>query len=71
MARELSDLEKGFAMVDKLINKARQEKEHKGYRENLGYDQLPKLESYLSNLDITYSDRSIITSAFWSKAKDI
>ena len=69
--RQITDLEKGFAMVDKLINKAKREAEHKGYRENLGYDQLPKLATYLETLDITYSDRSIITSAFWVKAKEI
>ena len=48
----------------KLIAKAERERDLKGYRENLGYDQYRSLEDYCATLCLSYTETSIILGAF-------
>ena len=48
--------DKGMAKADQLIRQAERIRDTQGYRENLGYDQTPRLEEYLYTLTLTYAD---------------
>lgn len=47
-----------------IIKKAARERDAKGYRENLGYDQGNKFQDYLNQLDLTYSQHAALTREF-------
>lgn len=44
----------GYAFADTLISRAAKERDKKGYRENLGYDQKNKLSDKISELQTEY-----------------
>jgi len=51
--------------IEAIIAKATEERDTKGYRENLGYDQLPYFQGYLSRLfGLTYSEKDQLVQAF-------
>lgn len=62
---------KAIGKIDSLVNKAKKERDHKGYRENLGYDQQNKFEDYLSTLDLTYQQRAKLIGHFYAKCGEI
>jgi len=65
------DFNKGMKRAKQIIAKAEQERDRKGYRENLGYDQERKLRDYLSGLDLTYSEQCRILDWFNSACRSI
>ena len=60
----MDDGRKGMRYAASLIDKAKKERDTKGYRENLGYDSYNKLRSKLSNLDLSYATQSRILTWF-------
>jgi len=58
---------KAIKIVDRAILKAKQEKNTKGYRENLGYDQYPKVQEQIDKLDLSYSENSEAMNYFNSQ----
>lgn len=47
---QTKNLAKGCKLAEKFYNKAKQERDKKGYRENLGYDSLSKFKSELDKI---------------------
>ncbi len=69
--KEETDVKKAMKFADQLIKKAEQERDKKGYRENLGYDSERKLKDFISKLDLTYSDKSKVLDYFIGKCDKI
>ena len=57
-------LRRARARSRELIVKAKREKDSKGYRENLSYDQYQALEDYCRELCLSYTETSIILGCF-------
>jgi hypothetical protein len=55
---EMNNYEKCKKFADSLIKKAENERDKKGYRENLGYDSVYKLEDKMSKLDLNHKESS-------------
>lgn len=68
---ENKDYAKALKKITTLINKARSEKESKGYRENLGYDSHRKLEDYMSGLDLSYQEETELMKIFYKQCDEI
>ena len=51
--------------IKAIANKAIHERDTKGYRENLGYDQQPHFEDYLNRLDLTYPEHAQLIQEFY------
>lgn len=66
-----TDVKRGTAFATRLVKKAEKERDTKGYRENLGYDQARKLDAYLGKLDLTYSEEAQITKVFFKQCDNI
>ena len=60
----MTALQKAQAEVTRLIAKAARERDQRGYRENLGYDQRPVLGDFLSTLDLSYSEKYALLCDF-------
>ena len=60
----MTDKEKALKIADKLVDKAKQERDTKGYRENLGYDSIYKLEKLISKLDLDYVENADVREYF-------
>lgn len=60
----MTDVDKAWDKVKRLIAKAKQERDKTGYRENLGYDQYPILVDYLGTLRIPYKFKSQVLQSF-------
>ena len=72
MDRHKFEYEKAIKFIDKIIKKAEQERDIKGYRENLGYDQDNKVIEYLEKLTLlTYPDKSELLSYFYNSCNSI
>lgn len=55
-----------------LTNKAKQERDTLGYRENLGYDSENKLYDFVEGLDaLTYQDKTQIYKNFYKICDNI
>jgi hypothetical protein len=63
--------QKGQKMIEKIYAKSIRERNAKGYRENLGYDQVPKFSSYLSGLDLSYVDQCRLNREFMDMCNKI
>lgn len=57
-------LKKARARSRQLIAKAKRERDLRGYRENLGYDQYQALEDYCRELCLSYTETTIILGCF-------
>jgi len=63
--RKSNDYHKAIKHADKLIAKAKRERDARGYRENLGYDSQRNLEAFMSkNHDMTYGEKCHIITYF-------
>lgn len=58
-------------IVDNIINKAKKERDTKGYRENLGYDQYPTLTDKISKLNLSYQEECQIKNYFSEQCDSI
>jgi hypothetical protein len=67
----MTDFEKGLRFAKALITKAIKEKKANGYRENLGYDSVHKLENKLNRLNLSYSEESKIKAFFNNECDQI
>lgn len=67
----LSDIQKAHRKIEQLIDRAKQERDRKGYRENLGYDSQRKLEDFLETLNLSYPDKARLIELFWKKCNRI
>lgn len=67
----MKDIAKGRKKAEQLYKKACKERDKKGYRENLGYDQIFKLNDYLEKFDLTYSEECQITDYFFKLCDSI
>lgn len=47
---------KAKTIVDKAIAKAKKERDTKGYRENLGYEQYNKVKERVQKLGLSYNE---------------
>ncbi len=57
--------------INTLINKAKGEKNNKGYRENLGYDSQLELENYMSTLDLSYQEKAKLIKMFYEYCDEL
>lgn len=48
---------KAIKFADKLIAKARKQRDKHGYRENLGYDLGGELADYMNQFDMSYREK--------------
>jgi len=62
---------KALKKINTLINKAKRERDSKGYRENLGYDSQGKLEDYMSRLDLSYQEEAELMKTFYLRCDEI
>lgn len=67
----INDKTKALRKINTLINRAKRERDKKGYRENLGYDSQGKLEDYLETLDLSYSEKANLSRSFLDKCNQI
>ena len=68
---ENKDYTKALKKINTLINKAKRERDSKGYRENLGYDSQPELEDYMSKLNLSYQDEAKLIEMFYQYCSEI
>ena len=59
------DYAKVLKKINTLINKAKGEKNSKGYRENLGYHSQLELENYMKTLNLSYQERAKLIKMFY------
>ena len=64
-------LDKCMKQVDKLVNKAIVERDRKGYRENLGYDQDRKLSDFINKIGLHISHHGRVWEYFLAKCNEI
>jgi len=57
--------------INTLINKAKRERDSKGYRENLGYDSQRELEDYMSGLNLSYQEEAELIKIFYQHYDEI
>jgi len=60
----MTDADRAWAKVRRLIAKAKRERDKTGYREDLGYDQYPTLVDYLGTLHLSYKFKSQVLQSF-------
>jgi len=58
-------------IVDKAIAKAIKERDRKGYRENLGYDQRIRVRDEVGELDMHYIEKCDVMAYFDSECDKI
>jgi len=68
---ESKNYAKALKKINTLINKAIDERDRKGYRENLGYDSHFKLEDYMSKLDLPWQERTELKKIFYKQCDEI
>ena len=61
----------GKTKADFLVAQAKRERDKRGYRENLGYDAIHKLEDYLETLHLSYSGKAEVIRYFYSQCDTI
>jgi len=57
--------QKVIVFADKLVEKAKKEKDTRGYRENLGYDSENKLRNYSLFQDLSYVEQCNVITYFY------
>ena len=57
-------VEKGHEKIGELIERARKERDEKGYQITLGYDLRPELTQYLCELNLPDHEIRILLSTF-------
>lgn len=62
---------KAFKIVDRAIKRAEKERDEKGYRENLGYDQYNEVKEKVEELGLEYGDVCDIMNYFDRKCDNI
>ena len=62
---------KALKKINALINKAKRERDSKGYRENLGYDNQGELEDYMSKLNLSYQEEAELIKIFYRHCDEI
>ena len=62
---------KALKKINALINKAKRERDSKGYRENLGYDSQGELEDYMSKLNLSYQEEAELIKTFYRHCDEI
>ena len=62
---------KALKKINTLINKAKRERDSKGYRENLGYDSQRELEDYMSGLNLSYQEEAELIKIFYQHCDEI
>ena len=67
----IKDKTKALRKIDRFINKAKKERDKKGYRENLGYDSQRELEDYLNILDLSYGEKARLITLFYRRCEEI
>ena len=60
----MNSKQKAINKANQLINKAIQERDTKGYRENLGYDLYGNLANYMNKLDLNYPAQCEVNKYF-------
>lgn len=60
----MTDYQKALLKIKSVIKEAKDERDTKGYRENLGYDQRPFILGWLDASDLTYAERSKLLAQF-------
>lgn len=71
MDKMSSDYKKGIKKIKSIVKTAIAYRNRRGYKENLGYDQQPKLESYLFSLHLTYAEKCDLITLFYSECRKI
>lgn len=56
---------KAIRFVDKIIKIAKKERDTKGYRENLGYDQANKVRDEIYKLGLEYNQEAEVMKYFY------
>jgi len=67
----LSDFQKAEKKIKQLIDRAKRERDRKGYRENLGYDSQGKLEDFFGILNFSYADEARLFELFYAECDKI
>lgn len=68
----MTDYEKAIKKADTLIAKAKAYRDKHGYRENLGYDDVYKLEQYIdAHLKLTYPQECEVKNYFYKECEKI
>jgi len=67
----MTDVDRAWARVRRLITKAKRERDKTGYREGLGYDQYPILVDYLGTLRLSYKFKSQVLQSFDSQCDNL
>ena len=65
------DYAKALKKINTLINKAKGEKNKKGYRENLGYGSQLELENYMSTLNLSYQEKAELIKMFYEYCDEL
>ena len=60
----MSGIKKGIKYIDKIYKKSCSYRDKHGYRENLGWDERPSMESYISKLELTYQEECELNRYF-------
>jgi len=68
---ENKDYTKALKKINALINKAKRERDSKGYRENLGYDSQGELEDYMDGLNLSYQEKAELIKIFYQHCDEI
>jgi len=68
---ENKDYARVLKKINTLINKAKGEKNNKGYRENLGYDSQLELENYMSTLNLSNQEKAQLIKAFYEYCDEL
>lgn len=66
-----NDFQKAEKKIKQLVDRAKRERDRKGYRENLGYDSRGKLEEFLHTLNLSYSDEARLFELFYAECEKI
>jgi len=67
----MTNFKRAQRKIRAIVNEAIHERDTKGYRENLGYDQQNRLEEYLNGLDLTYPEHAALIREFYKACDQI
>jgi len=67
----MSGIKKGIKYIDKIYKQSCSYRDKYGYKENLGYDKQPKVDSYISKLELTYQEKCKLNDYFFMQMKSI
>ena len=67
----MSNISKGMKYIDKIYKKSCSYRDKYGYRENLGFDKKPNVNSYISKLELTYQEECKLNDYFYMQMESI